>query len=65
MQTKVKSTVEVKIKVYHMQYPMLTIKFSQNFSWFTVMSLLEAPSLIEEPPQVSAQCHGIVAPPQK
>ena len=30
----------------------------------TVMSLLEAPSLIEAPLSESAHCHGIVAPPQ-
>ena len=30
----------------------------------TVMSLLEAPSLIEAPPSESAHRHGIVAPPQ-
>ena len=31
---------------------------------FTIMSLLEAPYLIEAPPSESAHCHRRVAPPQ-
>ena len=38
--------------------------YNQCRLWYTVMSLWEAPSIIEAPPSESASCHGIVAPPQ-
>ena len=43
---------------------MLLYTGDMNIEIYTVMSLLEVPSLIEAPPSDYAHCHRIVAPPQ-
>ena len=61
---QIKLEHEVHHQTFYMRDPCATGINRSVFSKHTVMSQLEAPSLIEAPPNGSASCRMIVAPPE-